>query len=143
MAIFTNDHKQPANGSVTIIAQGTKIKGEVNIDCHLHVDGTLEGTIHSSSTVVIGKNGVVVGDLVATRLVVSGKFMGNAQADLIEIMPFGYVDGKIVSAELVIERKGILSGESRPKGEMSSNLLQDKSQETPILAPKDKANDPS
>lgn len=79
-----------------------------------------------------------MGDLFAARLVVSGKFIGNAQADLIEIMPLGYVDGKIVSAELVIERKGILSGESRPKGEMQASLLQDKSQNTPILAPEDK-----
>ncbi|WP_121022149.1 bactofilin family protein [Helicobacter vulpis] len=115
MAIFTNDHKQAANGSATIIAQGTKLKGEINTDCHLHIDGEVEGMIHSSNTVVIGKNGVVVGDIFAPRLIVSGKFNGNAQADVIEIMPLGFVDGKIVSSELIIERKGILVGESRPK----------------------------
>ncbi|WP_120950991.1 polymer-forming cytoskeletal protein [Helicobacter sp. L8] len=115
MAIFTNDHKQAANGSATIIAQGSKLQGTLKMDCHLHIDGEVEGTIHSSNTVVIGKNGIVVGDIFAPRLIVSGKFNGNAHADLIEIMPLGFVDGKIVSSELVIERKGILVGESRPK----------------------------
>ncbi|BCD45945.1 bactofilin family protein [Helicobacter suis] len=130
MAIFTNDHKQPTNGSATIIAQGTKFKGEVNIDCHLHIDGELEGIVHSESTVVIGKNGVVMGDIFAARLVVSGKFNGNAQADVIEIMPLGYVDGKIVSSELIIERKGILAGESRPRNEVIKALEENKNPKT-------------
>ncbi|WP_041302724.1 bactofilin family protein [Helicobacter felis] len=115
MAIFASDNKQPTNGSATIIAQSTKFKGEVNTDCHLHIDGVIEGSIQSSHTVVIGKNGVVLGDITASRLVVNGKLNGNAQAEVIEIMPLGIVDGKIVSSELIIERKGILIGESRPK----------------------------
>ncbi|BEG56344.1 Polymer-forming cytoskeletal family protein [Helicobacter sp. NHP21005] len=126
MAIFANDHKQPANGSATIIAQGTKFKGELNIDCHLHIDGEFEGTIHSKSVVVIGKNGVMMGDIFASRLVVSGKFNGNAEADVIEIMPLGYVDGKIVSSELIIERKGILTGESHPRKDVIQNLEENK-----------------
>ncbi|BCZ18387.1 Polymer-forming cytoskeletal family protein [Helicobacter sp. NHP19-012] len=122
MAIFANDHKQPANGSATIIAQGTKFKGELNIDCHLHIDGEFEGTIHSKSVVVIGKNGVVMGEIFASKIVVSGKFNGNADADIIEIMSMGYVDGKIVSAELVIERKAVLTGESHPKDSLKKSM---------------------
>ncbi len=97
----------------------------MNTDCHLHIDGVIEGSVHSAHTVVIGKNGIVVGDIVAYRLVVNGKLNGNAQADVIEIMPLGIVDGKIVSSELIIERKGILIGESRPK-EMTHALLENK-----------------
>ncbi len=85
------------------------------MNCHLHIDGEVEGSIQSNNTVVIGKNGVVLGDIVALKLVVSGKLNGNVQADVIEIMPLGFVDGKITSSELIIERKGILVGESRPK----------------------------
>ncbi|BDQ29221.1 bactofilin family protein [Helicobacter ailurogastricus] len=126
MAIFANDHKQPTNGSATIIAQGTKFKGEINLDCHLHIDGEFEGTIRSKSTVVIGKNGVVMGDIFAVKLVVSGKFNGNTEVDTIEIMPLGYVDGKIVSSELVIERKGILTGESHPRSDVIKSLEESK-----------------
>ncbi|CRF52102.1 Ccm2-related protein [Helicobacter ailurogastricus] len=75
---------------------------------------------------MIGKNGVVMGDIFAVKLVVSGKFNGNTEVDTIEIMPLGYVDGKIVSSELVIERKGILTGESHPRSDVIKSLEESK-----------------
>ncbi|WP_104760616.1 bactofilin family protein [Helicobacter cetorum] len=125
MAIFDNNNK-PVNtkaGPATIIAQGTKIKGELHLNCHLHVDGELEGKVESSSTVVIGQTGVIVGEIYANKLVVSGKFNGVIEAEIVEIMPLGHIDGKVSSQELVIERKGILVGESRPKGINGGKML--------------------
>ncbi|PAF43553.1 polymer-forming cytoskeletal protein [Helicobacter sp. 11S02596-1] len=119
MAIFTNDNKQPNGagkmGPATIIAQGTKLKGEIHIDCHLHIDGEFEGNIHSKNTVMIGKTGLVSGEIYAQKLIVSGKFSGITESEVIEILPLGRIDGKIISSELVIERKGIFMGESKTK----------------------------
>lgn len=116
MAIFDNNNKSAnaKTGPATIIAQGTKIKGELHLDYHLHVDGRL-GVVHSKSTVVIGQTGSVVGEIFTNKLVVSGKFTGTVEAEVVEIMPLGHLDGKISSQELVVERKGILIGETRPK----------------------------
>ena len=77
MAVFANNDKQldGANGA-TIISSGTKIKGEINTQCHLHVDGDFEGVIHSNNTVNIGKNGVVNGEVFSEKLIVSGKLLG-------------------------------------------------------------------
>ncbi len=68
--------------------------------------------IHSSNTVNIGKDGIVRGDVFAEKLVVSGQMIGNVKSKIVEIMPYGKIDGKVSSHELVIERKGILTGES-------------------------------
>lgn len=84
------------------------------MDCHLHIDGELEGVVHSKSAVVIGQTGSVVGEIFANKLVVNGKFTGTVEAEVVEIMPLGRLDGKISSQELVVERKGILIGETRP-----------------------------
>lgn len=113
MAVFTQNDKSSdgANGA-TIIASGTRIKGEINSQCHLHIDGEFEGVIHSSNTINIGKSGVVIGDVFSEKLVVSGKLVGNVKSKIIEIMPYGKIDGKISCHELVIERKGVLTGES-------------------------------
>ena len=113
MAVFANNDKQfdGANGA-TIISSGTKIKGEINTQCHLHVNGDFEGVIHSNNTVNIGKNGVVNGEVFSEKLIVSGKLFGNVKSKIVEIMPYGKIDGKVSSHELVIERKGILTGES-------------------------------
>ncbi|WQW52321.1 polymer-forming cytoskeletal protein [Helicobacter pylori] len=125
MAIFDNNNKSAnaKTGPATIVAQGTKIKGELHLDYHLHVDGELEGVVHSKSTVVIGQTGSVVGEIFANKLVVNGKFTGTVEAEVVEIMPLGRLDGKISSQELVVERKGILIGETRPKNVQGGALL--------------------
>lgn len=116
MAIFANNDKQSnGNTGTTIIASGTKIKGEILIDCNLHIDGEFEGVIRSQNGITIGKNGGVGGEIYAQKLVVSGKFTGLCDCDVIEIMPQGRIDGQIITKELVIERKGYFVGESKIK----------------------------
>lgn len=122
MAIFTGDDKQPNGlgqkpGAATIIAQGTKIKGEINTDCHLHIDGELEGSIRSKSTVMIGKSGFVNGEVYANKLIVSGKLKGSTESESVEIASLGRFEGVITSTELVIEKKGVFIGESKIKGQ--------------------------
>lgn len=122
MAIFTSDDKQSNGvaaqkaGAATIIAQGTRIKGNITTDCHLHIDGEFEGKIDSKNTVMIGKNGQVDGEIYANKLVVSGKLKGLTESDTVEISSQGRFEGIITSTELVIEKKGVFIGESKLKG---------------------------
>lgn len=53
---------------------------------------------------------------IVDKLVVSGHFKGEVEANVIEILPQGRIEGIITSKELVIERAGVLIGESRIKG---------------------------
>lgn len=126
MAIFTSDDKQSNGvaaqkaGAATIIAQGTRIKGNITTDCHLHIDGGFEGKIDSKNTVMIGKNGQVDGEVYANKLVISGKLKGLTESDTVEISPQGRFEGVITSTELVIEKKGVFIGESKIKGMQSA-----------------------
>ena len=118
MAIFTNDNKQfdaPNSNGATIIATKTKFKGELTIECHIHIDGEFEGNINSTNTILVGKNGIVNGNVVAQRVIVSGSFFGTIDSECIEIMPNGKVEGVIICNELYIEKKGIFIGESKIK----------------------------
>lgn len=127
MAIFTSDDKQSNGvaaqkaGAATIIAQGTRIKGNITTDCHLHIDGEFEGKIDSKNTVMIGKNGQVDGEVYANKLVVSGKLKGLTESDTVEISSQGRFEGVITSTELVIEKKGVFIGESKIKGMQSAS----------------------
>ena len=121
MAIFTNDNKQfdaPNSNGATIIAAKTKFKGELTIECHIHIDGEFEGNINSTNTVLVGKSGVVNGDIIAQRVIVSGNFSGSIDSECIEIMPNGRVEGIIACNELYIEKKGIFIGESKIKSKI-------------------------
>ena len=126
MAIFVSDNKQSdgvsSSGGATIIAQGTRIKGEINADCRLHIDGEFEGTIHSKDTVMVGKTGIVRDDIESASLIVSGRFIGNITANVLEIKPQGRVEGTAATSEFVIERKGMFIGESKIKSPKTNKI---------------------
>lgn len=127
MAFFATDNKQSngkETGAATIIAVNTKFKGEINTDCHFHTDGEFEGVIRSKNTVMVGKTGVIMGDIFAQKLIISGKVVGNVEAKAIEILANGRLEGTITSDELVIERKGMFLGQSKNNAK-EVKLIQD------------------
>ena len=97
----------------------------MNCECNLFVDGSFEGTVHSSKEVTVGKNGRIKGDIYAKHLVVLGNVSGNVCVDVVEIKPSGKITGTIESGELVIEPKGLFEGNSIIK---SSTLV-----DTPVV----------
>ena len=62
---------------------------------------------------MIGKSGHIKGNVYAQKFVVSGKFEGDVEADIVEILPLGTINGRVITPEFVIERKGIFIGESK------------------------------
>ncbi|MFC1813593.1 polymer-forming cytoskeletal protein [Thermodesulfobacteriota bacterium] len=116
MGIF-NRYRQPASSHAitTIIAAGTKIKGEFQSDSIVQVDGKLLGNINSKSLIVIGKSGIIEGEIVSKKVVITGRLLGSAYCDEIEIKAGGKVIGQVTSDVLMIERGSFFEGESKPK----------------------------
>ena len=112
MAIF---NKSDTESNTTIIAAGTKIDGEFNINCKLHIDGEVTGKINSTNIVSIGAEGSIKGELSSVKLIVSGLFEGTADCDSIELLKDGKIVGKIISKDLMIESDSIFEGESQLK----------------------------
>ncbi|MEK8028991.1 MAG: hypothetical protein RLY78_4314 [Pseudomonadota bacterium] len=69
----------------TLIGERTTIKGDLSLAEGVRIDGRLEGNTGREGdapvTVVIGQNGSVTGNIVATRVVVAGQVLGTIQAD--------------------------------------------------------------
>ena len=104
-------------GGTTIIATGTTLAGDVKPDGNLHIDGHVEGRIHSEADVSIGTNGTFEGDIKAQRMVVSGFARGRVECDSLEIVAQGKVLGEVASRAFVIEPGGQFVGESRSTDE--------------------------
>lgn len=62
---------------------------------------------------MVGKTGMITGDVYAQKVIVSGKITGNVEAKAIEILANGRLEGTITSDELVIEKKGMFLGQSK------------------------------
>jgi cytoskeletal protein CcmA (bactofilin family) len=134
MGIFTKSDKSSTNSSnTTIIAAGTKIRGELQVEGSMHVDGEFSGPIDSTGIITVGKNGYIEGDVAAEKLIIAGGFSGTADCGEIRILAGGRVVGRITCKTLMIERGGIFNGQNRIK-----NLpieISDRSQtEIPIRA---------
>lgn len=78
----------------------------------LHIDGEFDGDIHSTNTISIGKSGVVKCDLTAQKLIVAGKFCGNADCEAIELLSGGEIEGQLTAASLAIDSGGFFQGQS-------------------------------
>lgn len=111
MAVFNRSIDNP-NGQTTIVASGAFIKGEFKLTSIFHIDGNVEGNIISDNTVVIGKSGTVKGTISSQRVVINGQFMGNINAEFIELLNGGMLSGDIVSKNLSIEVGAKFNGKS-------------------------------
>lgn len=121
MAIFDSSDKE-ANGisQTTIIAEGTQVKGEIEITTALSIFGKFTGTIQSKSIVTIGSKGFASGNISASKLIINGAFDGEANCQTIEILEHGVANGSIETNRLIIEDGGFFEGESK---RMDTNKL--------------------
>ncbi|EAI4066632.1 polymer-forming cytoskeletal protein [Campylobacter coli] len=131
MAIFNksgNGTALSSSSETTVISSGARIEGKFYFASMLHVDGELNGIVHSESIVVIGKNGNLKGELKADKIVVNGYFEGDLEADSLEILAGGVVSGNISIKDLAIENGGRFNGTSKIKQEEPVRLLENSSE---------------
>lgn len=116
MGIFGKSNKKTKqNNGTTIIAEGTTIKGGIDTQGSVFIDGRFEGIIVSTENVTIGKTGEVLGEIRTKNLMVSGLIDGLFDVDNVHILTDGKVIGKIQYEELTIEPKGTFEGEGKKK----------------------------
>jgi cytoskeletal protein CcmA (bactofilin family) len=91
--------------SATIITNGSKVTGDIRTNDTLHIDGEVEGNIIVNNMVVVGKGGVVKGDIKAQKVICSGKIEGAIECESIEIMQNAEVSHSVVSNIFIIGGK--------------------------------------
>ena len=135
MAIFNkSDQQADYTSNVTTIAAGTNIVGKIDIECNLHIDGEFEGGVNSKSIVKVGRSGLLKSNLKGQKLIVTGRFIGTADCDHMELVSGGEAEGKLISAGLVIDNDSSFQGESiRRKVGEGPKVLDFKSDNAPKL----------
>lgn len=95
----------------SMLGQGCKIKGDIEIQGTMRIDGTFEGSISCPETLIIGKTGVVKADVKVKNAVIGGKLVGNiSAANKIELQSGSHVEGDIQTARLVIDEGVFFEG---------------------------------
>lgn len=93
------------------LSHGTVIEGKMSFDSPVRIDGSLNGEISSTSTLIVGDQAAIMADLKVGTLVVLGRVRGNVTAtDLVEIRRGGSLEGDISTKRIMIEDGGAFEG---------------------------------
>jgi cytoskeletal protein CcmA (bactofilin family) len=97
----------------TIIGEGTEIKGSIQANGVVRIDGFLEGTIQHQGDLIIGPKGRVVADIRSKGLAVAGEVRGNIDVEgKLELLPGARLFGDIRCGHLVVHEGATFQGRS-------------------------------
>jgi cytoskeletal protein CcmA (bactofilin family) len=103
----------------SLIAQGTRIEGNVKFSEGLRVDGEAIGDITASteetSLLVISEAAVVEGGVTADHVIINGTVRGPVHArELLELQPKARIEGDVSYVALEMHQGAVISGQLRP-----------------------------
>jgi cytoskeletal protein CcmA (bactofilin family) len=100
------------SNAASLISAGTTLKGDLNSNADLRIDGTLIGNIISTAKVIIGANGSVEGDIQGQQADILGKVTGTIKVkELLQLKGSSVVNGNIQAGKLQVEPTATFNGE--------------------------------
>lgn len=97
--------------TTSFISEGLELKGHLKVEGGIRVDGKIEGSIESKSTVYLGESAVIHGDLITENLVSSGQIHGEVTAfDQVRIKRPGILKGDVKAQAMVIDKEVYFDG---------------------------------
>ena len=109
--------------TLSIIALGTVIDGNVFADGDIRVEGKILGTLSCKSRVVVGTQGRVEGNVDAINATIAGHVHGTVLVrDMLQLAETGKIFGDIVTNKITIQPGGEFTGSCK-MGTEASELL--------------------
>ena len=96
--------KGETTAAVNMIGAGTVIKGDVFSKGDIRVDGTLKGSVITEGKVVLGREGVIEGDIECKDADISGTIKAKITvSQLLSLKTNAKLNGDIITNKLSIE----------------------------------------
>ena len=109
---MTTEKTNGGGNGTTLISAGTTLKGDINSNSDLRIDGTIIGNVTSSAKIVIGASGSVEGDITGNQADVVGKVSGNIKTkDLLQLRGDCIVNGNVYAGKLQVEPTATFNGQ--------------------------------
>jgi cytoskeletal protein CcmA (bactofilin family) len=113
--MFTNNKesmkKTEISAAVNMIGAGTTITGDVQSKGDIRVDGTLKGSVSTEGKVVLGREGVIEGDVACKNADISGTLKAKITvSQLLSLKASSKLNGDIITNKLSIEPGASFTG---------------------------------
>jgi len=113
----------------TIIGKGSTIKGNLQIQGGIRIDGLIEGTIETDGFVIIGQSGKAKADIRAKECLISGVLEGNVTvSETLELDKTAWVTGDIAAKVLAVTAGAMIVGTCQmgeKKSQKQANVIKD------------------
>ena len=113
--MFTNNNetmkKSEAKDAINMIGAGTTILGDVISKGDIRVDGILKGSVNTEGRVVLGREGVIEGDVMCKDADISGTVKAKITvSQLLTLKTSAKLNGDITTNKLSIEPGAAFTG---------------------------------
>ncbi|MDC0908494.1 polymer-forming cytoskeletal protein [Flavobacteriales bacterium] len=113
--MFSNNNepnkKTQMTEAINTIGAGTIVTGDVQSKGDIRVDGSLKGSLNTSGKVVLGKEGVIEGDVLCNSADISGTIKAKITvSQLLSLKATAKLNGDIITNKLSIEPGASFSG---------------------------------
>ncbi len=96
---------------ISIIGPGMKVVGNCETDGTIRIEGTIQGSVHAGKAVVVGKDGLVEGDIKTQDAVISGRVIGTLVAESrLELQATCRIEGDVRARRMQLEEGAVLNG---------------------------------
>ena len=93
-----------STSSQNIIAQGTKVVGDLTSEGGFRIDGIIEGNLKTPGKVVVGKTGCIKGTLEGADAYFEGKFSGKLQlSGTLTLKATAEIEGDVIVGKLSVD----------------------------------------
>ena len=117
MGMFSTkgEREAPApTGGLSVIAAGMGVRGDIDSDGTVKVEGSVNGNVQARNQVLVAKGGVVHGDIDAREAIVGGTVEGAIRAaERVEVQSGAAVQGDITTLRISVAEGGAINGAIR------------------------------
>ena len=96
--------------SASKILPGIRIDGKLSGNADIKIEGEIYGDVNLDSSIFIADGGKAEAKIKAVNVFIAGNFIGDAEADFIQITPTGRVKGKLRAPAISIEKGAKFTG---------------------------------
>lgn len=102
----------PPEAVISIIGMGMTVTGDCETDGALRIEGTVKGDVRAGKAVVIGKEGLVDGNIYTQDAVIAGRVLGSVHAESrLELQSTSHIAGEIEAPRMQLEEGATLQGQ--------------------------------
>lgn len=105
------EKSQPGSEGYSVLDGQIVVRGDIETEGTLRIDGRLEGNVLKAGSLVVGPTGVIVGNVRATETVVCGTVEGSLEVERrVELEATATVIGDISADTILVHEGGTVRG---------------------------------